>query len=108
MNGTGIWAGRVEHYELARTLDRKRLQQDLVEQRENRGVRANPEPQRHHRDNRKAGTLPQHSQPVPQVLNQQLTPSPCLRTRLTHMRNSPFSSPAPPNTVSVLFYLYSR
>ncbi len=53
-------AGRPEIDQRLRRLDRQRAQENLVEQRKNRGVRADAEPQREHRHRRDKRRLAQH------------------------------------------------
>ena len=53
-------------------MERKRAKQFGVHNRENCGVRANPESQRQHGDNCKTGVFRQHARAVANILQQGL------------------------------------
>ena len=53
-------ADQIQQHELLRILHRQRAQKNLIEQSENRGVRADPQRQSEDRDRCKAGRLAEH------------------------------------------------
>ena len=92
---TGLAVARPEHHEPRRIGVRQRRDERGVEDREDRGVRADAERERRHRDDRESRTAAQHAEGVAEILPEGVEPG--AGARLAHglldLRHAPEIDP---------------
>jgi len=69
-NAPGVGTLEAQHHELLGIRNGQPAQENLIQQREDGGIRANPQSQRHDGNSGEARRLPKDAQPVPDVLKQ--------------------------------------